>query len=230
MKTGIVNRKLRRLAGALGLLLALSLLVSLGPTWVLAVPPQPHQFYGNVTICGAPAPEGTVVSARIGGIEYASTTVDAEGRYGYDPLFKVPADDPDTPEKEGGVPGETVEFYVGGTLAAQYEFEIWGVTELNLVIIVLAVTSNGCCSISVDGETVEPGSITTFLFTPGAEVTLTADDSDPCCRFDGWAVDGGEPTTENPITITMDSDHTAVATCSRRYILFLPLTMKNCAP
>ena len=123
----------RMLGGALGLLLALSLV--LVPAPALAVPPLPHQFYGTVTIDTELAPEGTIVSARIGGIEYLSATVDADGRYGYAPLFKVPADDPDTPEvKEGGVAGETVEFYVLDTLAGQYEFEVWGVTELNLSI------------------------------------------------------------------------------------------------
>ncbi|GAF95031.1 unnamed protein product, partial [marine sediment metagenome] len=32
-------------------------------------------------------------------------------------LFKVPADDPDTPEKEGGAPGDLVELYLDGTYA-----------------------------------------------------------------------------------------------------------------
>ena len=222
MKTGIANNsKLRRLAGALGLLLALSLLVSLGPTWVLAVPPQPHQFYGNVTICGAPAPEGTVVSARIGGIEYASTTVDAEGRYGYDPLFKVPADDPDTPEKEGGVAGETVEFYVGDELAGQYEYEYWGVTELDLEAPAfwdLTVTSDGCCPITVEydgvSEEVAADETRTFADIPCCtDVTLTAVVPEGC-EFVEWSGDiAPNAPTDNPITIHMDSDKSVTAYC-----------------
>jgi hypothetical protein len=68
---------------------------------------MPHQFYGN-----APGTEGTTVSARIGDVEVASTTVDSLGRYGYAPTFKVP-----------GTAGATVEFYVGGVLAN--ETAIW---------------------------------------------------------------------------------------------------------
>jgi len=127
----------RILGGALGLLLVLTLVLM--PVPVLAVPQMPHQFYGTVTIGKDLAPEGTIVSAQIGG-EYRSTTVDAKGRYGYSPdyggtgIFKVLADDPGTPEKEGGVAGETVEFYVLNTLAGQYKFEIWGITQLNLTV------------------------------------------------------------------------------------------------
>ena len=98
MKTVTANTKLRkrgvgRVAGTFGFLLVLSLVASLA-VQALAAPVMPHQFYGNVTIAGAPAPEGTVVSARIGEVEYAVTTVDSVGRYGYDPVWKVPGDDP----------------------------------------------------------------------------------------------------------------------------------------
>ncbi|GAI62756.1 unnamed protein product, partial [marine sediment metagenome] len=86
----------RMLGGALGLLLVLTL-VLMPAVPVLAVPQMPHQFYGTVTIGEHLDLEGTIVSAQIGGKEYASTTVDAEGRYGYSPdyggtgIFKVPA-------------------------------------------------------------------------------------------------------------------------------------------
>ena len=132
MKT--VKRK--RLAGILGCLLALSLIFSLTVTVpVLAVPQIHHQFWGQVTIEGEPAAQGTAVSAEIDGVVYASTTVDADGRYGYIPLFKVLADDPETPEKEGGVNGDTIEFYVAGVPAGTYHpFEIAGRTELNLPV------------------------------------------------------------------------------------------------
>ena len=145
-----------KLAGGLGLLLALGLIVALAVP-ALAIPPQPHQFYGTVTIDTALAPEGTIVSARIGGLEYEAGFVDAVGRYGYDPLFKVPADDPGEPGKEGGVPGETVDFYITSATLGIYgvkanetaEFEIWGVTNLNLTVgevtysLTMAVAGNG---------------------------------------------------------------------------------------
>ncbi|GAI68997.1 unnamed protein product [marine sediment metagenome] len=140
----------RIIGGALGLLLALSLvLVPAAPA--LAVPPMPHQFWGTVTIGTGLAPEGTIVSAQIGETEYASTTVDAEHRYGYRTdyggtgTFMVPADDLNEPGKDGGVAGDTVEFYVDGVKAALYDvdtgeslegytFEIWGTTKLNLTV------------------------------------------------------------------------------------------------
>gem|GEM_PF-2333815 len=82
---------------------------------------------------------------------------------------------------------------------------------------VLTVTSDGCCPISVEydgvSESVPAGGTEIFTNIPGGTVvTLTADDSDPCCEFDQWVVDGA-PITDNPITVLMDSNHTAVATC-----------------
>ena len=63
-----------------------------------------------------------------------TTVVDADGNYGDSPLFKVPADDPGTGEKEGGVNGDIVKFYVLEQLAGQAVFAIDGTTQLNLII------------------------------------------------------------------------------------------------
>ena len=100
---------------------------------VQSVPQMPHRFYGYVTIAGEPAPDGTLIEARIAGITYASTTT-VDGKYGYAEAFNVPADDPDTPEKEGGQAGDTIDFYVAGTYATSYTFEYGAVTELNLTV------------------------------------------------------------------------------------------------
>jgi PKD repeat protein len=100
---------------------------------VQCVPPMPHRFYGYVTVAGAPAPDGTLVAAKIAGITYASTTT-VDGKYGYAVAFNVPADDPDTPEKEGGQEGDTIEFYVAGRYATSYAFEYGAITQLNLTI------------------------------------------------------------------------------------------------
>jgi len=104
---------------------------------VLAVPRIPHQFYGAVQISGplgtVSAPDGVVVEAKIGGGTYASTTT-KHGNYGYDPIFMVPGDDPETPEKEGGENGDTIDFYVAGTYAASYTFQHGESTRLDLTI------------------------------------------------------------------------------------------------
>ena len=150
-----------KLAGGLGLLLALGLIAALAvPALAVAVPQMPHQFWGTVTIGATLAPEGTIVSAQIDGVEYESGTVDALGRYGYDPLFKVPAEDLDT---EGGVPGDTVEFYITNILLGLDEvkadeealFEIWGQTNLDLTVPGAApeVTTNAATDVTTESAT-----------------------------------------------------------------------------
>jgi hypothetical protein len=79
---------------------------------------MPASFYGTVTVNGADAPEGTPVSAWIDGVRYATTdafTFDGRSMYALD----VPADDPATPELDGGRPGDTIVFHIGGLKADQ---------------------------------------------------------------------------------------------------------------
>lgn len=90
------------------LLLLVVMLVGNGQPVYAQPPPIPHQFYGDVTIDGDPAPQGTTVSVYINGTEVASTTTDASGRYGYTPLVKVSGDN-----------GATVQFYVAGATAQE---------------------------------------------------------------------------------------------------------------
>ena len=97
-------------------------------------PAAPHQFYGTVTINDSPAPAGTTIAAQINGITYASTTVDSQGKYGYSPLFQVPPDNPGTPGKDGGVNGDVVQFFVGGTAAQTYVYASGGITKLHLSV------------------------------------------------------------------------------------------------
>src|SRR3989338_1789154 len=64
-------------------LTALGVLASI-PLFTIAAPPQPpHMFYGNITINGALAPVGTVVSANTQeGTERGSLTSVELGQYG----------------------------------------------------------------------------------------------------------------------------------------------------
>ena len=94
-------------------------------------PKLPHQFYGQVTLEGENAPDGTPVETKIGGITYSSTTT-INGMYGYASTFKIPPDDPSTDIKEGGGDGETIAFYVDGSLVSYYVFTSGEVTELDL--------------------------------------------------------------------------------------------------
>ena len=50
----------------------------------------------------------------------ATTTVDSQGRYGYNPVLQVVGDDPGTPEIEGPQTGNQIALFVGGIRASLY--------------------------------------------------------------------------------------------------------------
>ncbi|MFQ5858192.1 MAG: hypothetical protein ACE5LU_21525, partial [Anaerolineae bacterium] len=106
---------------ALRLVLAITagfLTTQLALAATLLIPPLPASFYGTVTVAGADVPAGIPVSAWIDGVMHAETnTFRHEGRTMY--AVDVPGDDPATPEVEGGRPGDTVVFHVGGLKADQ---------------------------------------------------------------------------------------------------------------
>ena len=97
------------------------LLTSVSP--VLALPPLPSSFYGTVQFNGANAPAGTLVSARINGVQYAYVTVQTDpGVTVY--ALDVPGDDASTPgATEGGVQSAPIVFLVDGVPAN--ETGIW---------------------------------------------------------------------------------------------------------
>ncbi len=119
--------KIRKIPSTI-ILIALMILSSVG---VYAMPQMPHQFYGDVTIDGVAAPDGTIVEAKIAGVTYGLTTT-LVGRYGWDPVFQVSSDDPDTTLVEGGVNGDSVAFYVGDILTTSHVFSVGGSDELDL--------------------------------------------------------------------------------------------------
>jgi hypothetical protein len=68
-------------------------------------------------------------------VQYATTTTDTSGKYGYNPaFFRIPADDPDTLAKEGGVNGDTVQLSVGGVAATKAVFSSGGTINLDLSV------------------------------------------------------------------------------------------------
>ena len=83
---------------------------------------MPCGFWGTVRQTDANVPAGTAITAWIGGTQYARTEAllyDGQSVYNID----LPADDPDTPQKEGGVAGDQVRFKIGGLWAD--EMGIW---------------------------------------------------------------------------------------------------------
>ena len=132
----IMNTK-KRLAGVLGVLMALCLLGT--PVLADAPPEMNHQFYGEVTSEGELVDDGASVVAKVNGEPCGETTV-ALDEYGYNYNFDV----------LGTVasPGDLIEFYVDGVRAELYDAadEYQGTsyafggddfrTELNLMLIV----------------------------------------------------------------------------------------------
>ena len=115
-----------KLKSLFGILISLFLI-----TPAFAIPGIPHQFYGDVMINGAPAPDGSTVTAKIDGVEVASTTT-SEGRYGYEPIFYV--EDPDGSPANTRA-GKTINFFINGIdTGATAIFANGETTELDLSI------------------------------------------------------------------------------------------------
>jgi hypothetical protein len=123
MKIDIRKRSGRIFGGAF--LTALILIVSIITPAMADMPPGlPHQFYGTVAVNGSPAATGTIIYGYVNGVVNNTTTVDSEGKYGYDPLFTLT-----------GTDGQEVTFYVGTNLAPQTAtYASGGITRLNLSI------------------------------------------------------------------------------------------------
>ena len=164
----LMGRGAGRLTGAIALLLALCLIATgIMPTYADEPPEMPHQFYGTVSFDGAPVEQGTLVEAFVDSVKQAETTVDAEGRYGYDPIFRVQ-----------GTAGATVTFHVGGVEADEdATWESGKVQELNLTIhegaqppaqYELTISSTTGGSVTTPGEGV-------FAYYAGAQVHLLAE-------------------------------------------------------
>ncbi|GAI08344.1 unnamed protein product, partial [marine sediment metagenome] len=73
--------------------------------------------------------EGAEVTAKIGETLWATTYVDSLGLYGYAEEFQVPVDDPETPEIEGGTPGQTVNLFIEGIPAGSFTLVAGGAGE-----------------------------------------------------------------------------------------------------
>ena len=164
----LTGRSAGRLTGALALLLALCLIAGgIIPVYATEPPPMPHQFYGTVTLDGNPVQQGTLLEAFVDDVKGAETTVDGEGRYGYNPIFRVP-----------GTAGATVTFHVGGVEADEdATWESGKVQELNLTIhggtqppvqYNLTISSTAGGSVTIPGEGV-------FPYYAGAQVHLLAE-------------------------------------------------------
>jgi uncharacterized repeat protein (TIGR02543 family) len=186
-----------------------------------AVPPLPHTFYGTVKQDGTNVPNGTVVSAWIGGIQYISTTTIMSG---VDSVytFNVPGDDSDSPAKDGGVNGDTIHFNVGNEQVATASFSSGATTGLNLSVVgryalTISISPSGAGTVSKnpDKNAYSFGEQVTLTATPGSGFT-----------FSNWSGDGSG--TTNPINVTMNTNKTLTANFTQgpptRYTLTVNIT------
>lgn len=94
------------------------------PTPQTCAPVIPGTYNGTVTINGVPAPDGTTITATIGGIEWASDTTSG-GRY----VFDIPAS---LPTQEPCFSGGEITFTCDGATAAETATWNSGLHDLNL--------------------------------------------------------------------------------------------------
>jgi len=149
-------------------LIVLTLLLSAIPVYAdtpTELPTMPHAFYGTATIGGLAAPVGTVVMAKVGGVECGSITTTVEGQYGGSGAF-------DTKLAVAGdiANGATISFYVGGSVASETcAFSAGAVTELNLT-----VTDTTAPSVTIVALTPDPTTDDTPTFTGTATDSLSS--------------------------------------------------------
>ena len=125
-----------------------------------APPPPPSSFNGTVQVDGANVPGGTIISAWIDGVRYAEATTTFYAGYSVYGIG-VPGDHPDTPEKDGGVEGDTITFRVGDFIADQTGTWCGGSNE-HLDLAASSYVEPG--SITIAKET-DPGGSTGFDFS-----------------------------------------------------------------
>jgi len=150
------------------------------PAYADEPPPMPHQFYGTVSLDGTPVQQGTLVEAFVDDVKQAETTVDGQGSYGYNPIFRVP-----------GTAGATVTFHIGGVEADEdATWESGRVQQLNLTIheggeppvqYELTISSTTGGSVTVPGEGV-------FAYYSGTQVNLVAE-AETGYGFVNWTAD-----------------------------------------
>lgn len=119
--------------------------LALLPGIVLAHVGPECRFFGPVTICNQNVPDGTVVTASLPGVGSWNATLYMQYGVTYY-VVDIPADDPNTTPKEGGVEGETVYFGVNNTIAAPsstFESVGWTYHPLRLLCCIPLGDANG---------------------------------------------------------------------------------------
>ena len=185
----------------LACLTTLALFFTLLTPVAYAVPLMPHTFYGTVKINGDNAPTGTVVTAKVGGVERGSYTTTEVGKYGS--LAEA-----DHLVVQGDVDeGATIKFYVNSVDTTQTASFIpgGGPTELNLTVTISAV--DGGDGVGGGGAATPAGPTTVEASLFGRTVEFSIDNEGMIQEtIEATSEDGNLTMTISEDTIALDKD------------------------
>ena len=121
------------------IIIVVTLVYPLIPTAMAQPPMPPCWFYGTATVDGLPAPDNLNISAVISGSNLTWTTRTKNGTYGWvqrgSTSFHIPYDNMTSPNKDGGVDSDTIEFYFNGTKTNETAtFESLTMKRVDLVV------------------------------------------------------------------------------------------------
>ncbi len=140
------------------------------PSTVYAVPPAPATYFGTVKLDGANIADGTLITAWVGGTQWASgESLTYQGQSYYN--LSIPGDDPDTPEVEGPVANDVISFKIGDYWADQTGIWQEGYTPPNPAVGFPLTASRGTATPTITGT--PPTSTPTMTGTPTFTRTAT---------------------------------------------------------
>ena len=148
-----MTKFLRMLGAAAVTVVAGSLLLGASGAFAQSPPSPPSRFVGTVTLNGATAPDGTVVTAKVNGNACGSGNVSG-GNYKVD----VPAADP-AATVQCGKDGDTVTFFVNGAQAAQTgTWHNYALGQVNLTATTSTATATPSATTPPSTSTAQPSS------------------------------------------------------------------------
>ena len=159
-----------------------------------APPPIAQSFYGSVTLDGAPAPDGTNVTATMNGRPFSTTTSSGE----YSLIIQT---------IEGDQPGATITFTVAGYAAGSATFNPGGVTKRDLSA--SSPPPQQTLTMAKSGEGSTSPSIGSHSYNQGSKVNISASPASGW-RFTHWIGDVANNNSAST-TVTMSTDKTVTA-------------------
>jgi len=195
----MVKASLKKLSVATFVLLIV--LLALSPVSSIFAQGMGHAFSGTVKIDGGDAAVGTVISAKVDGTEYGSSTVTTPGQY----ALIVQGDIAE---------GSTIHFYVDGQEADQtFPFHDGWTTALDLTVTTGQPVQKYALTITADpgvggAATDETGG---SPYAAGAQVSIKAV-ANPGYGFTGWTAPAGDfdDETAEETTFTMPTQNVTV--------------------